>query len=117
MRNRVFLIVALAACFFVMSTLDERIRWWKPLAEISTRLADFSYSLYVIHLPILAFLVAILFPVRDVDPQAWDFLVYALSVGAVLALSFLFAIATERHTEVLRRKILSRIVKRQESKV
>jgi peptidoglycan/LPS O-acetylase OafA/YrhL len=75
-----------------------------------SRYAHSSYSLYAIHMPLLALVVAVINPVSDradlwtPSPLAW--LTVALVVGLLVAAGWLFARATERHTDAVRDQLL-----------
>ena len=64
-------------------------------------LADFSFSLYVIHFPLMVFLVAILHDVHGVifyvEPNAWSFVEMLFLVVMVYMVAWGFAKATESH--------------------
>ncbi|MBL8487353.1 MAG: acyltransferase [Rhodocyclaceae bacterium] len=72
-------------------------------------LAGFSYSLYVLHTPLLAFAMAALqtwFGIpRLLQPQGINVLVYLGILGFVYLAAFLFAQLTERHTSALRDRL------------
>lgn len=77
-------------------------------------LADFSYTLYVLHVPLIMFFVFLLKhsslqnePAQPTDSKAW---IVFLCVGMIVTLScFTFAYLTERNTKKIRSVILNRI--------
>lgn len=71
--------------------------------------AEWSYSLYAVHVPILAFIASFIVP-RASD--RWQLspgsaLMALLVLGAVAAASYAMSLITERHTAALRGRILS----------
>jgi peptidoglycan/LPS O-acetylase OafA/YrhL len=81
------------------------------IAGIHRRLADFSYSTYLVHFPMLVFITALLAQTWRIEfllePTVWSF-GYLLVVTSTLCLySYLFAYVTERHTNETREWIRS----------
>lgn len=81
--------------------------WWGKLPN--KWLADFSYSLYLLHITIMAFLMACLQTFlgfeRQLQPGAINYGKYLLFVLVVYAISYVFARLTEANTGALRRLI------------
>jgi peptidoglycan/LPS O-acetylase OafA/YrhL len=76
---------------------------WSGGARPIERGAGFSYSLYLVHLPVCVFVGALLerwghWPAHLVQPDAVGLLGFATMVGAALAAAYLFARCTEDHT-------------------
>ncbi|MBV9433736.1 MAG: acyltransferase [Hyphomicrobiales bacterium] len=82
------------------------------LESIAARGATFSYSLYLIHLPVGVFVGGVLerlgWPTTLIEPGPTAFAAFALIVATALACAFFFAELTEKHTARLRR-FLSRV--------
>ncbi len=83
-----------------------------PLAGLHRWLADFSYSLYIVHFPVMVFLAALgfqLFALPIAASPGAGTLAYAAAVLMLLyAFAWAFAFMTERHTQALRRWIARR---------
>ncbi|MBV9740458.1 MAG: acyltransferase [Hyphomicrobiales bacterium] len=82
------------------------------LESIAARGATFSYSLYLIHLPVGVFVGGVLerlgWPTTLIEPGPTAFAAFALIVATALACAFFFAELTEKHTARFRR-FLSRV--------
>jgi len=76
-------------------------------AGLAARGAAFSYSLYLIHLPVALFAAAILqrlgWPATLIPPGPMAYASFLLIAAAALAAAMLFASLTEKHTAKLRR--------------
>jgi len=74
--------------------------------------ADFSYSLYLIHVPVTVLLGGVIehfgWPSTLVVPGVPVYAAFAGLVISALAAAFLFAQVTERHTDRIRRLLLDR---------
>jgi peptidoglycan/LPS O-acetylase OafA/YrhL len=70
--------------------------------RVATSLASFSYTLYVIHYPMIALASAALLGVERWQPSADHVAVATVLVLGVLLVSFGFSRITERHTDVVR---------------
>ncbi|MBV8184557.1 MAG: acyltransferase, partial [Hyphomicrobiales bacterium] len=82
------------------------------LSPIAARGAAFSYSLYLIHLPVGVFVGGVLerlgWPTTLIQPGPTAYAAFALIVATALACAFFFAELTEKHTARFRR-FLSRV--------
>jgi peptidoglycan/LPS O-acetylase OafA/YrhL len=91
---------------------DRRLLAWCPFERPVRAGADFSYSLYLTHLPVAVLAGALLerfgWPSTLVPPGPSAYAAFAAMVLAVLAVAFLFAQATERHTGAVREFLLAR---------
>jgi peptidoglycan/LPS O-acetylase OafA/YrhL len=91
---------------------NGRLLAWCPVERLVRAGADCSYSLYLVHLPVVVFLGALLerfgWPAVLVQPGPFAYLAFAGLVAAVLGAAFLFAQATERHTNAVRGLLLAR---------
>jgi peptidoglycan/LPS O-acetylase OafA/YrhL len=78
--------------------------WLASSGRIHATLANFSFSLYVLHVPLVTVLVLLMYGKQPMlDPSsAPHALVYAGICGAVVAASFAFAALTERQTVPVR---------------
>ena len=72
--------------------------------EFTTRLAGFSYTLYLIHFPIVVFVSSALVGLQRWQPTPFSLGLVALLGCAITALAYGIAQLTERHTEAVRRK-------------
>lgn len=85
---------------------------WCPLSGPVRIGADFSYSLYLIHVPVTVFLGGLLewygWPSVLVRPSASSYATYASLVIAALVAAFVFSLFTERRTESFRDFLLRR---------
>lgn len=95
-----------------LAIANRRILAWCPLQRPIRIGADFSYSLYLIHVPVTVFLGGIVehlgWPSRLVAPGPHVYAVFIGFVIAALAAAYVFAQATERHTDRLRRLLLGK---------
>ncbi len=92
-------------------------RWTVPIAGLNKALADFSYSLYLTHFPIMMLFVAVLGTVSGnpgyavgfapTDPVALA--TYAGELVLAYGAAWLFAQATERQTGHVRRALKARL--------
>jgi peptidoglycan/LPS O-acetylase OafA/YrhL len=83
-------------------------------ATVAKAFSNFSFSLYVVHLPLLHFIVTNIGqspdPLINLSPSSAISLgVIAVLVGASYVVAFLFSQITERHTDDFRRLLLTRI--------
>ncbi|WP_406699013.1 acyltransferase [Singulisphaera sp. Ch08] len=74
---------------------------------LARQLSGFSYSLYVIHLPILVFLRATLLPRERFQPRFDCIALYLGVLALIVAYAFLFSRATEAKTGQARRAMAS----------
>jgi peptidoglycan/LPS O-acetylase OafA/YrhL len=99
--------LGLGVAFILALAGVSRLKSEIPLARMHRRLADFSYTTYLVHFPILMFLVALGFqflgiPFR-VQPNGWGLLYLASLAAGIYACSFLISTVTEAHTRSVRR--------------
>lgn len=74
--------------------------WW---SRVATALSELSYTLYVVHFPLLFFIVALAIGGHQWPPNAAGLLVFALLALGVLAFSTLWWWLFERRTQDVRR--------------
>jgi len=86
--------IALVSCYRL-----EKPLW---LNGLHAKLASFSYSLYMVHFPLLILIVAVVedkFGIGFVQqPSTKSYLYFAVIVVALYLYGFLFSLATEKHT-------------------
>lgn len=93
--------LAFALFLFGILQIDFSMRS-RTYANLAGFFAGFSYSLYVLHFPLLLFLRAWLDPYRW-RPDFWHF-VFVIGIGAgVLAFAWFVSLLTENRTSALRR--------------
>jgi peptidoglycan/LPS O-acetylase OafA/YrhL len=106
-------VVAIATAVLLVALLgDVRPRGVRgKMFRAVGRYADASFSLYVIHLPLLVLLAAAVLP-RVVDrwaPDPASYLLFAAMAAGTLAVGWLFARVTEFHTGSIRRWAAARL--------
>lgn len=98
--------VAVSFAYLICCMRGRRIMWLERLSRPNAFFASFSYSLYLLHFPLMLFLLATLhatgfFPeiARGFDPSdLTGLMVYFLMIVLVSFLSWLFSLATESQT-------------------
>lgn len=80
----------------------------RRIEALGTRLAAFSYSLYLIHIPILTALMLLGLP-KGQDIGTASLLQYGCSIVLVMLGAYAFYLAFERHTDTIRRWSKSRL--------
>jgi peptidoglycan/LPS O-acetylase OafA/YrhL len=78
-----------------------RFGWW---SRCSTGLSEVSYSLYVMHFPVLFFAAAVMFNGYQYAPGIMSYLWFALLAGGTLLISAGFWWVFERNTTAVRRR-------------
>jgi peptidoglycan/LPS O-acetylase OafA/YrhL len=110
-------LVALALLLLLLALKDARLPAWllaPSLARLGGRLAGFSYSLYLVHAPVIFLIRTLLeekfdvaFPIRQVNVAALAIML--LEALAALLVAQLFYLAFERHTGALRGYLRTRL--------
>ncbi|BDT73274.1 hypothetical protein os4_28220 [Comamonadaceae bacterium OS-4] len=99
----------LATGFVVALVSTSRLDMKMPLSKLSAWLAEFSYSTYLIHFPVLLLIVAFCFQVFDlkfqVQPSSLGFIYMTALTFLVYVVCYFFAWLTERHTHIIRKKL------------
>jgi peptidoglycan/LPS O-acetylase OafA/YrhL len=101
--------LGLALCY--ATCLAGAARWRRGLvgARIHRALADFSYSTYLIHFPVMLFLVAVCFQFNGtgirMQPSAGAIAFLCAIAALAWLLCFLVSMLTERHTAAFRRAL------------
>lgn len=109
--------VALSFAFLVCAMRGRSFAWLQRLCRPNAFLAGFSYSVYLLHFPLMLFILGVLhatgrFPgiERGFAPQdAAGLAAYVLTIGLVFTICYLFSLATERNTERVRRALKRRL--------
>jgi peptidoglycan/LPS O-acetylase OafA/YrhL len=99
--------LGLGLAFILALASISRLKSEMPLARMHRHLADFSYTTYLVHFPILMFLTALGFqflgiPFR-VQPSGWGIPYLACLAAGIYACSFLISRVTEANTRSVRR--------------
>lgn len=107
--------VATSFGFFLYSMRSARSTLLARIAVFNRFMADFSFSLYLIHFPLIIFLLSFAFAsgyfpgvaigYRPTDPEG--LLLYALITLVVYLAAWIFSLVTERHTVRVRRFLKS----------
>jgi peptidoglycan/LPS O-acetylase OafA/YrhL len=107
--------IAIGVSFAALLIPAARASLWSSLVRrAATLLADMSYTLYLVHFPILTFIVATLGIPRMVA-GLWSVALYAALLVGVLCMSSLVYLMFERHTPALQRWLLKRFTAPQRS--
>lgn len=112
--------ICLATGMLLLGLRGRELRWAHPLARVNKTIADFSYSLYLIHFPLLILLIAALGKLTGNPGFVGGFAptdpIALASYAAELILAFggawLFAQATERQTWKVRAWLKRQLVAR-----
>jgi peptidoglycan/LPS O-acetylase OafA/YrhL len=95
----------------LLSSLKYIKPYWWLTKKVHTRLADFSYTLYLVHFPILILIssvINLLLHVSFLNQPSYGTFIYFFSLIAVLyASSFALAEITEARTKILRNKLMT----------
>lgn len=110
-------VIALSFAVLLVSMRGRSLRLLEWMQPLNRWFADFSYSLYLIHYPVMIFLLAILSEffgltgIRDgYHPNDIEGLtIYFGVILAVYLFAWAFSLLTERHTERARRFLRSRL--------
>jgi peptidoglycan/LPS O-acetylase OafA/YrhL len=101
--------VLATGCFLLLTSLLQRTSSLPKLERIHRVFAEFSYTTYLVHLPILVFAVAVLNHFFSLPLYQQPTLVGFTQFGALLvfiyAYSYGFSKLTESHTAILREKL------------
>jgi peptidoglycan/LPS O-acetylase OafA/YrhL len=104
------LLVALAFANLLTTLRFDLTRWTICERPLHARLADFSYSLYALHMPVVIFLCAgaqhlFGFGFRSVPYSPSQWLLAAAMLPVVVAFCWLFSLFTEAYTQTVRRAL------------
>ena len=104
-------LVLACACFFLFTALNQ----YRPLLPrrpiVHQVLAGFSYTTYLVHLPFMTIIIAILnthFGLPVLQQPSWSGMAFFVLIGVLVYLySYAFSRFTERHTDALRSQLHS----------
>lgn len=103
-------VLAIFFGFFLYAILQDRSRNTSELyKKVSHKIAGFSYTLYLVHLPLLVFCNSLLLKDQRWQPEAFN-----LSIGLgifvfVIIYAYLISLVTEAQTEKVRSKLAKRL--------
>lgn len=105
--------VAIAFAMVLLSLRGRRYPWLERIAQPNAFMASFSYSLYLLHFPLMLFVLAALyatgaFPGLErgfLPTEARGIALYVVTIVIVYVASWLFSLGTERKTDAVRRAI------------
>jgi peptidoglycan/LPS O-acetylase OafA/YrhL len=102
------LFLGLSCASFIHATVQDRrqIRIKSTYAQISRQMASCSYTLYLVHLPILAFICAFWLHGTRWEPNRRSFVAGLLITLVVFGYALFVAFFTERRTDAVRRLLL-----------
>lgn len=113
-------LVALSFMWLLLSMRTSELKLLTRLGAFNRFLADFSYSLYLIHFPLMLFLLAALHATGNfagiatgyspANPQGVA--VYAGVVASIYICAYLFSLATERQTGKVRRALKAKLTRK-----
>jgi peptidoglycan/LPS O-acetylase OafA/YrhL len=103
--------IAFSFAYVIVCMRGRRFALLERLAPLNAAAAGFSYSLYLLHFPLMLFILGLLhasglFPgiARGFRPtEAAGIAAYVLTIAAVYAFAWAFSLLTERNTERARR--------------
>jgi peptidoglycan/LPS O-acetylase OafA/YrhL len=101
------LLLGLAACFLLMAHLRRAAAWEEPRGKrAASWLAGFSYTLYLIHYPIIVFIHAALVGAERWSPS-WRAALFGgfIATGVGLLIAYPLSLLTERQTDRFRAQL------------
>ncbi|KYC36853.1 hypothetical protein WA1_45160 [Scytonema hofmannii PCC 7110] len=111
-------ILAIVTAILIYSLLQDNRKqpvdshaFWYSYKIISQKLAGFSYTLYLVHMPILVFINACLLKETRWQPDTFHLLVGLILLLLVLGYAFSISLFTEAKTEKLRDFLKSSLLK------
>jgi peptidoglycan/LPS O-acetylase OafA/YrhL len=96
------LVLGVFTALVVISIRDVKL---KRMHFITDFIAKISYTLYLVHLPIVVFLAATFFYGRPLKDDFYDFLIFCVQVIVIVGISYLFYYMFERNTDRVRRYV------------
>lgn len=96
---------------------DDRPKQTGAYGWFAKTVAGFSFTLYAVHLPILAFTRLCLSPAHRWQPDGRHVVLWWLIVGGVLVGAYALSRLTEAHTDALRRAVLGSVSPRRSDDV
>ncbi|HUP91380.1 MAG TPA: acyltransferase [Solimonas sp.] len=99
-----------AGLALLLYCLKARSLWFpKRLENLNRALANFSYTLYAVHMPVLLLLLSLAFPGAEgtgaalgLQPTAANVLIFATVLAGVVGVAFLLSLVSERQTRRVR---------------
>lgn len=105
-------LVGVATALLIIIALQRRsVRKSNLYSRVASRLAGFSYTLYLVHFPCLFFLDALIIDGARWQPQPWSFAAALLLGAAVILYASVVADLTERRTADVRRLLFRWVAK------
>ena len=105
-----------AGCFMLFVSLNQNPRQGTARKSFNAPLAEFSYTLYLVHLPFLLFAVAMMDVVFDMpfagQPTGAGIFYLAALLAAIYLYAYAFSLLTERYTDQFRRYLSQRLLRR-----
>lgn len=102
-------LVLACACFFLFTALNQYRDRLSHKQTVHKVLAGFSYTTYLVHLPFMTFVIAILnshFGLPVLQQPSWSGMACFVLIGALVYFyAYCFSRCTERHTDALRRQL------------
>lgn len=97
------LIVALSFTFLCLGVVEAKVP--ALLNRLAFILSEISYSLYLIHFPLVVFIAGVIYGGAQFAPDMFSLLVYVGWLGALMMVSGGFWWMFERHTDRVRRAV------------
>lgn len=105
--------VAIAFAWLLVSMRSNRLSWLQRTQGFNRFMADFSYSLYLVHFPLMLFVLAVMqshFSFSQISTgyspmDGQGLIVYVLTIGIVYLGAWLFSQGTERRTPYVRKQV------------
>ena len=102
--------VAMSYGLLILSIRNKNIFFFKKFAKINKFLASFSFSLYLIHFPLMLFLLAVLNQFQffseitvGFSPTSYKgIMLYVLLIFIICLISYIFSLFTEKKTFIVR---------------
>jgi peptidoglycan/LPS O-acetylase OafA/YrhL len=115
----ILLVMAVCFAWMVISYRHLNLKILERIAPLNRLMADFSYSLYAVHFPVMLFVIGATAAILGIgqigsgfspaDPRGFG--LYLWAVFASLLVAWLFSRATEAHTKTLRGWLRTRMRK------
>ncbi len=108
-------VVAIAFASLITAIRGKELRWFAVTAKLNKFFADFSYSLYLLHFPLMLFILAVMHAcfnltgiAKGYSPTSFEGrCVYLAVIFAVYVLAWVFSRLTEAKTANVRRFLKS----------
>lgn len=97
----------------IISSLNESCKLFVKMAKINSLIASFSYSLYLVHLPLAIFTVAVLSRFQiiavQMQPVPITFVMFFFILIVIYIYSFCFSTITENNTSRLKKVLYNHL--------